>query len=335
MIGLGTRGMIVFERFTDRARKVMALANQECHNLNHKAIGTEHILLGLIKEGGGVAAHALKNLGIDLQAVRLVVTGIAVPGPEMVTIGNLPQDPNAKGVINKAINAARELNHNYVGTEHLLLGLISQEDGVAHQALLGIGLTREVIKDEVINLLGVSNDQATTVTPVLAQDKIEALAIRGHAGQKRSDGNDYINHPRSVRQRLINCGIKDKNVLVAALYHDLLEDTDVTEAEIEEVAGREVLEAVKQLTNIVPYGTSFVEKTVKMLEHAKHYNDIAKRVKLADRYDNLADAIWTWEPRQVKRYAKVGLQLLDVMEPFPDDVAMFALEARRFFSCLV
>lgn len=335
MIGLGTRGIVVFERFTDRARKVMALANQECRILNHEIIGTEHILLGLIKEGGGVAAYSLKNLGIDLRAVRLAVTDIVKPGPEIVTMGRLPHDAKAKKAINEAINAARELNHNYVGTEHLLLGLISQNDGIAYQVISGLGLTKETIKDEIINLLGVSNDQATAVTPVLAQDKIEALAIKGHAGQKRSDGTDYINHPRSVRQRLINCGIKDRDVLVTALYHDLLEDTDVTEAQIEEVAGKLVLESVKQLTNIVPDGTPFEKKTENMLEHAKHYNDIAKRVKLADRYDNLADAIWTWQPKQVKRYANAGLKLLDVMEPFPDDVEAFVAEARRFFSCLI
>lgn len=166
------------------------------------------------------------------------------------------------------------------------------------------------------------------------QEKIESLAMRGHAGQKRDDGSDYINHPRSVRGRLIRCGIKDNAVLATALFHDLLEDTTITEQEIEEVAGSVVLEAVKQLTNKVPSGTSFADKTALMLEHASHYNDIAKRVKLADRYDNLADAIWTWKPERVKRYAKAGLQLLDIMEPFPNDVTAFAAEARRFFSCL-
>ena len=324
----------MFERFTDRARKVMALSNQECQILNHECIDTEHILLGLIKEGGGVAANVLKNLGVDLREARIAVTSLVQPGVEIVTMGRLPQSPKAKKVINSAIDSARDLGHNYVGTEHLLLGLISQSDGMACKVLSGFGLTKKKIKNETVRLLGVSVNQSISVTPVTSQDKIEALAVRGHAGQKRSDGTDYIEHPRSVRNRLIRCGINDNVVLSTALLHDLLEDTTITEKEIEEVAGSEVLEAVKQLTNKVPNGTPFAVKTAQMLEHAKHYNDVAKRVKLADRYDNLADAIWTWQPERVKRYAKAGLQLLDVMEPFPDDITGFAVEARRFFSCL-
>ena len=113
----------MFERLTDRARKVMALANQEAQRFNHEYIGTEHILLGLVKEGSGVGANVLKNLGIDLRKVRLEVEKLVKSGPEMVTMGKLPQTPRAKKVIEYAIEEARNLNHNYVGTEHLLLGL--------------------------------------------------------------------------------------------------------------------------------------------------------------------------------------------------------------------
>ena len=144
----------MFERFTDRARKVMALANQEAQRFNHDYIGTEHILLGLVKEGSGVGANVLKNLGVDLRKVRLEVEKLVKSGPEMVTMGKLPQTPRAKRVIEFAIEEARNLNHNYVGTEHLLLGLLREQDGVAAQVLMNLGLKLEDVREEVLNLLG-------------------------------------------------------------------------------------------------------------------------------------------------------------------------------------
>src|SRR5919199_418333 len=144
----------MYERFTDRARKVMQLANQEAQRFNHEYIGTEHILLGLIKEGSGVAANVLKNLDIDLRKIRLEVEKIVQSGPEMVTMGKLPQTPRAKKVIEYSIEEARNLNHNYVGTEHLLLGLLREQEGVAAQVLMNLGLKLEDVREEVLNLLG-------------------------------------------------------------------------------------------------------------------------------------------------------------------------------------
>jgi len=144
----------MFERFTDRARKVMALANQEAQRFNHEYIGTEHILLGLVKEGSGVGANVLKNLDVDLRKVRLEVEKLVKSGPDMVTMGKLPQTPRAKKVIEYAIEEARNLNHNYVGTEHLLLGLLREHEGVAAQVLMNLGLKLEEVREEVLNLLG-------------------------------------------------------------------------------------------------------------------------------------------------------------------------------------
>ncbi|MBT4585072.1 MAG: ATP-dependent Clp protease ATP-binding subunit [Phycisphaerae bacterium] len=144
----------MFERLTDRARKVMALANQEAQRFNHEYIGTEHILLGLVKEGSGVGANVLKHLEIDLRKVRLEVEKLVKSGPDMVTMGKLPQTPRAKKVIEYAIEEARSLNHNYVGTEHLLLGLLREQDGVAAQVLMNLGLKLDDVREEVLNLLG-------------------------------------------------------------------------------------------------------------------------------------------------------------------------------------
>ncbi len=144
----------MYERFTDRARKVMQLANQEAQRFNHEYIGTEHILLGLVKEGSGVAANVLKNLDVNLRSIRLEVEKLVQSGPEMVTMGKLPQTPRAKKVIEYAMEEARNLNHNYVGTEHILLGLLREHEGVAAQVLMNLGLKLEEVREEVLNLLG-------------------------------------------------------------------------------------------------------------------------------------------------------------------------------------
>ncbi len=168
----------MFERFTDRARKVMALANQEAQRFNHEYIGTEHILLGLVKEGSGVGANVLKNLDVDLRKVRLEVEKLVKAGPEMVTLGKLPQTPRAKKVIEYAIEEARNLNHNYVGTEHLLLGLLREHDGVAAQVLRNLGLKLEEVREEVLNLLGAGGETESG----------EASSASGVAGASGSAG---------------------------------------------------------------------------------------------------------------------------------------------------
>ncbi len=144
----------MYERFTERARKVMQLANQEAQRFNHEYIGTEHMLLGLVKEGTGVAANVLKNLDVDLRKIRLEVEKLVQSGPEMITMGKLPQTPRAKKVIEYSMDEARNLNHNFVGTEHILLGLLREQEGVAAQVLMNLGLKLEDVREEVLNLLG-------------------------------------------------------------------------------------------------------------------------------------------------------------------------------------
>ena len=146
----------MYERFTDRSRKVMQLANQEAMRFDHEYIGTEHILLGLVKEGSGVAANVLKNLDINLQRVRREVEQIVQhgPGSEEVVRGRLPHTPRAKKVIDYSVEEARRLNHNYIGTEHLLLGLLREEEGVAAHVLMNLGLKFDRVREEILNLLG-------------------------------------------------------------------------------------------------------------------------------------------------------------------------------------
>lgn len=144
----------MFERFTDRARKVMALAGQEALRLNHEYIGTEHVLLGLINEGQGVGAGTLRKLGLDLSQVRAEVERLARPGPDMLIAGALPHTPRVHKMIEFAVEEARELGHNYVGTEHLLLGLLRVNDGVAALVLSNLQIDMESCRREVLTIVG-------------------------------------------------------------------------------------------------------------------------------------------------------------------------------------
>ncbi|HYZ98619.1 MAG TPA: Clp protease N-terminal domain-containing protein, partial [Acidimicrobiales bacterium] len=142
----------MFERFTDRARRVVVLAQEEARLLNHNYIGTEHILLGLIHEGEGVAAKALESLGISLEAVRQQVEEIIGQGGSSPS-GHIPFTPRAKKVLELSLREALQLGHNYIGTEHILLGLIREGEGVAAQVLVKLGADLSRVRQQVIQLL--------------------------------------------------------------------------------------------------------------------------------------------------------------------------------------
>lgn len=146
----------MYERFTDRSRKVLQLANQETQRFNHDFIGTEHVLLGLVKAGFCSAAAVLKNLCVDPNDIRRQVEAIVQAGPNrpQVQFEKLPQTPWTKKVIDYAIEEARSLNHGHVGTEHLLLGLIREQEGVASQILQHLGLRLDEVRNEVALLVG-------------------------------------------------------------------------------------------------------------------------------------------------------------------------------------
>ena len=144
----------MFDRFTDRARKVMNLAKGEAQRLNHEYIGTEHILLGLVQEGSGVAANVLRNMGIDLKRIRAEIEKLVKGSSTMVPMGNLPFTPRAKKVLELALEEASQLGHNYIGTEHLLLGLIKESEGIAARVLTNLGIKLEDVREEVLEFLG-------------------------------------------------------------------------------------------------------------------------------------------------------------------------------------
>jgi ATP-dependent Clp protease ATP-binding subunit ClpC len=175
----------VFERFTDRARRVVVLAQDEARMLNHNSIGTEHLLLGLIREGEGVAALALDALGISLEDARRDIEEIIGQGPAAPT-GHIPFTPRAKKVLELALREALQLGHNYIGTEHILLGLIREGEGVAAQVLQKLGADLARVREAVVELIPGSSESAgqsprrrrgrrifeeeATVPPVSAED---------------------------------------------------------------------------------------------------------------------------------------------------------------------
>jgi Clp amino terminal domain, pathogenicity island component len=148
----------MFERFTDRARRVVVLAQEEARHLDHNYIGTEHILLGLIHEGEGVAAEALERMGVSLEAVRAEVERIIGRGSETPS-GPIPFTPRAKKVLELSLREALQLGHNYIGSEHILLGLIREGDSVAAEVLIGLGADLGRVRQQVTEILAVRGEQ--------------------------------------------------------------------------------------------------------------------------------------------------------------------------------
>ena len=180
----------MFERFTDRARRVVVLAQEEARLLNHNYIGTEHILLGLIHEGEGVAAKALESLGISLEAVRNQVEEIIGQGGSSPS-GHIPFTPRAKKVLELSLREALQLGHNYIGTEHILLGLIREGEGVAAQVLVKLGADLSRVRQQVIQLLsGYSGPSAAGGAP--GSGKETAGASAGQSGEGGSQSGSAV-----------------------------------------------------------------------------------------------------------------------------------------------
>jgi ATP-dependent Clp protease ATP-binding subunit ClpC len=163
----------MFNRFTERARKVLVLAKEEARRFNHDYIGTEHILLGLIREGEGVACAVLQNLGTDLERVKLEIEKLVSPGSVASVLGDIPFTPRAKKALELAAEEARNLGHNYIGTEHILLGLLREGEGIVSQVLFSLGIDLNKVREEISALLGGVHSPSTA--PTSATSKTPAL----------------------------------------------------------------------------------------------------------------------------------------------------------------
>jgi len=196
----------MYDRFADRAKKVMELAGEEAQRFNHEYIGTEHILLGLVEEGSGVGANVLKNLDVDLRKVRLEVEKLVKSGPDMVTVRNLPHSPRAKRVIEHAIEEARYLDHNYVGTEHLLLGLLCEQEGVAALVLMNMGVKVEKVREEIVHLLG---------GELKLRDEVSTPKQPNETERRPADTSSAIGRLVAILTRMPNADAKIRRLVIA------------------------------------------------------------------------------------------------------------------------
>ena len=184
----------MFERFTDRARRVVVLAQEEARLLNHDHIGTEHILLGLIHEGEGVAYLALTELGISLDAVRAQVEAEIGQGSEAPG-GHIPFTPRAKKVLELSLREALQLGHNYIGTEHILLGLIREGEGVAARVLVGLGAGLDRVRQQVVQLLanaGASQAEQVAAGPSRIRQQAVTAMVASGPGSYRDEPAELV-----------------------------------------------------------------------------------------------------------------------------------------------
>jgi ATP-dependent Clp protease ATP-binding subunit ClpA len=188
------RRRAMFERFTDRARRVVVLAQQEARMLDHGYIGTEHLLLGLIHEGDGVAARALDSLGISLDAVRQQVEEIIGRGQQAPS-GHIPFTPRAKKVLELSLRESQQLGHDYIGTEHILLGLLREGGGVAAQVLVKLGADLNRVRQQVIQLLHGHQAEEPVPGPYAARKRLEAVEQRLTAIEQRVGTGPDLSDP--------------------------------------------------------------------------------------------------------------------------------------------
>jgi Clp amino terminal domain, pathogenicity island component/UvrB/uvrC motif len=227
----------MFERFTDRARRVVVLAHDEARRLDHNYIGTEHLLLGLISEGEGVAARALKSLEISLDAVRQQVEEIIGQGQQAPS-GHIPFTPRAKKVLELSLRESKQLGQNYIGTEHILLGLIREGDGVAAQVLVRLGAELNRVRQQVIQLLhGYPAEEAGVVRlaePELRllpgvkvrleaiEQRLAAIEQRVGTGPDTSDLDEQVEVVRTEKQAAVDAQDFEQAVSLRDRENELL-----------------------------------------------------------------------------------------------------------------
>ena len=216
----------MFERFTDRARRVLVLAQEEARLLNHRFIGTEHILLGLIHEGDGIAAQALESLGISLEAVRDRVEEAVGPAGSAAPTGSPPFTPRAKKVLELSLREALQLGHNYIGTEHILLGLVREGEGVAAQVLVSLGADLLRVRATVIDLLA-----GYPGSPSEARGSLAQLQRRRARPGAAPVGKEWS-------ARVTRAGRRPEDY--AQAYAELAELVDTFGFDLEEMDGKEI-----------------------------------------------------------------------------------------------
>jgi ATP-dependent Clp protease ATP-binding subunit ClpC len=212
----------MFERFTDRSRRVVVLAQEEARILNHNYIGTEHLLLGLIHEGEGVAARALESLGISLEAVRQQVEEVTGRGEELPS-GHIPFTARAKKVLELSLREAMQLGHNYIGTEHILLGLLREGEGVAAQVLVKLGADLNRVRQQVIQLLHGHAPEAMTGIGSI-ESRLSALEQWVGIAPDTSDLDRQVAQARSERREAVAARDQERAASLRDRVNELLDE---------------------------------------------------------------------------------------------------------------
>jgi ATP-dependent Clp protease ATP-binding subunit ClpA len=225
----------MFERFTDRARRVVVLALEEARRLNHDDLGTEHLLLGLTREGQGVAAEALESLGIRLEAIRSQVEEVIGRGQRAPT-GHIPFTPRAKKVLELSLREAKQLGHDYVGTEHLLLGLVREGEGVAAQVLVKLGAELSRVRQQVIQLLSVSAGDLETAS--------RTRWVRMRVPEELREAEEQLAQVRQQKQAAIDAEAFDEAAALRAQERQLL--TGLAERERAWTAGVDLAAVIQE-----------------------------------------------------------------------------------------
>src|SRR4051812_1332001 len=210
---IGSVRMDRFDKFTDRARKVLTLAQDEAQRFNHNYIGTEHLLLGLVREGEGVAARVLENMNVELAKVRTAVEFIIGRGDRPV-VGEVGLTPRAKRVIELAIDEARRLGHNYIGTEHLLLGLVREGEGIAAGVLESLGVNLDKVRHEVIRVLSQSSSAGPSAQETKRASKtptVDQLGINLTDAARAGKLDPVIGREKEIERVIQILGRKTKN----------------------------------------------------------------------------------------------------------------------------
>src|SRR5881296_4380630 len=278
-----------FDRFNDRAKRVLALAQDEAIRFNHNYIGTEHLLLGLVREGEGVAARVLDSLGVELSKVRTAVEFIIGRGDSTTSPSEITLSPRTKKVIELAIDEARKLGHSHVGTEHLLLGLVREGEGIASGVLESLGVSLEKVRHQVIATLGQQHPQAAEATPAggkSASSKtptLDQLGVNLTAMAKAGQLDPVIGREKEIERVIQILSRRTKNnpaligepgvgktAIAEGLAHRIVKG-DVPET----LQGKRVLTLdIGSLVAGTKYRGEFEERLKKIIEELRHANDV-------------------------------------------------------------
>ena len=286
-----------FDKFTERARKVLALAQEEARRFNHNYIGTEHILLGLVREEEGMAARVLSNLGIGLNKVRAAVEFIIGRG-EGSSQGDVGLTPRAKRVIELAVDEARFLGHQYIGTEHILLGLLREGEGVAAGVLESLGVTVERVHSEINRVLSQNAPQSSGPRPTTKTPTVDQLGVDLTAAARANKLDPVIGRTKEIERVIQVLSRRTKNNPVL-MGEPGVGKTAIAEAIAHRIAANDVPETLQ--------GKRLLTLDIGSLVAGKHAGNLKDFRPALSRHDDRTDLIDV-EGQPIGQFCRIDLE---------------------------